>query len=177
MSNSEPSRFPLVSAVIPTRNRPEMVCRAVGCALSQTYSNLEVVVVIDGPDSATLEVLGALNEPRLRIVALPENVGGSEARNQGVRKARGEWIAFLDDDDEWLPEKTEKQLAAAANMPGPLSFVACQFVERDYYGQRVFPIVEENVDAPFSEYALSPRPVCGNGICPNFDMASFQTTS
>jgi glycosyltransferase involved in cell wall biosynthesis len=154
MLNSDPSRFPLVSAVIPTRNRPEMVCRAVRCALSQTYWNLEVVVVIDGPDPATLEVLEALNEPRLRIVALPENVGGSEARNQGIGKARGEWIAFLDDDDEWLPQKTEKQLAAAASMPGPLSFVACQFMERDHYGQRVFPIVQEDTEAPFSEYLL-----------------------
>ena len=150
--NGEPS--PLVSAVIPTRNRPEMVCRAVRCALSQTYRNLEVVVVIDGPDPATKEALEGFNEPRLRIVALSENVGGSEARNQGVRNARGEWIAFLDDDDEWLPEKIEKQLAAAATMSEPLSFVACQFVDRDRYGQRVFPMVNRNSDAPFSEYLL-----------------------
>lgn len=154
MPNGLPSPLPLVSAVIPTLNRPEMVCRAVRCALNQTYSNLEVVVVIDGPDLATLEALETLNEPRLRIVALPENVGGSEARNQGVQKARGEWIAFLDDDDEWLPEKTEKQLAAAASMSGPLSFVACQFVDRDRYGQRVFPKVHQDTDAPFSEYLL-----------------------
>jgi glycosyltransferase involved in cell wall biosynthesis len=152
MLNGEHS--PLVSAVIPTRNRPEMVCRAVRCALSQTYLNLEVVVVIDGPDAATREALERLNEARLRIVAIPENVGGSEARNEGVRKARGEWIAFLDDDDEWLPEKIEKQLAAAATMAEPLSFVACQFVERDRYGQRVFPVVSQNPDAPFSEFLL-----------------------
>jgi glycosyltransferase involved in cell wall biosynthesis len=152
MLNGE--HLPLVSAVIPTRNRSEMVCRAVRCALSQTYLNLEVVVVIDGPDPATMEALEALSEPRLRIVALSENVGGSEARNHGVRNARGEWIAFLDDDDEWLPEKIEKQLAAAATMSEPLSFVACQFVDRDRYGQRVFPMVNQNSDAPFSEYLL-----------------------
>jgi glycosyltransferase involved in cell wall biosynthesis len=152
MLNSE--SLPLVSAVIPTRNRPETVCRAVRCALGQTYPNLEVLVVIDGPDPATLKALQAFNEPRLRIVPLSENVGGSEARNQGVQKACGEWIAFLDDDDEWLPEKTEKQLAAAATMSGPLSFVACQFVDQDRYGRRVFPIVHQNANAPFSEYLL-----------------------
>ena len=152
ISNGE--RLPLVSAVIPTRNRPEMVCRAVRCALSQTYLNLEVVVVIDGPDPATLEALEALDEPRLRIVAISENVGGSEARNEGVRKARGEWIAFLDDDDEWLPNKIQKQIAAATTMSEPLSFIACQFVDRDRYGQRIFPMISQNSDAPFSEYLL-----------------------
>jgi glycosyltransferase involved in cell wall biosynthesis len=146
--------LPLVSAVIPTRNRPAMVCRAVRCALGQTHLNLEVVVVIDGPDAATLEALEALNEDRLRIVAINQNVGGSEARNEGVRRARGEWIAFLDDDDEWLPEKIERQLAAAATMSEPLSFVACQFLDRDQYGQRVFPTVNQDRDAPFSEYLL-----------------------
>jgi glycosyltransferase involved in cell wall biosynthesis len=156
---SEHAPLPLVSAVIPTRNRPELVCRAVRCALSQTHSNLEAVVVVDGPDPATVEALEALNEPRLRIVALSENVGGSEARNLGVRKAKGEWIAFLDDDDEWLPEKTEKQLAVALDMSGPLSFVACQFLDRDRYGQRVLPTVNQNPDAPFSEFLL-----CRNGL-------------
>jgi glycosyltransferase involved in cell wall biosynthesis len=154
MLKSEPSPSPLVSAVIPTRNRPEMVCRAVRCALAQTYSHLEVVVVIDGPDPATKEALEGFNEPRLRIVPLPENVGGSEARNQGVWNARGDWIAFLDDDDEWLPEKIEKQLAAAETMSEPLSFVACQFLDRDRYGQRILPMAHRNPDAPFSEYLL-----------------------
>ena len=73
----------LVSAVIPTRNRPQLVCRAVRSALSQTYVNLEVVVVVDGPDPATVAALEALQEPRLQIVALPEKCGrlrGAEYR-------------------------------------------------------------------------------------------------
>jgi glycosyltransferase involved in cell wall biosynthesis len=167
--NSERAHSPLVSAVIPTRNRPELVCRAVRCALRQTYSNLEAVVVVDGPDPATVEALEALNEPRLRIVALSENVGGSEARNRGVRKAKGEWIAFLDDDDEWLPEKTEKQLAVAQDMSEPLSFVACQFVDRDPYGQRVLPTINRNPNAPFSEFLL-----CRTGL---FGGAGYVQTS
>lgn len=107
---SDSGLLPLVSVVIPTRNRPEVVCRAARSALAQTYSNLEVVVVVDGPDPSTVTALSRLNDPRMRIVALEENVGGSEARNIGVRESLGEWVALLDDDDEWLPKKIERQL-------------------------------------------------------------------
>jgi glycosyltransferase involved in cell wall biosynthesis len=145
---------PLVSAVIPTRNRPMIVCRAVLCVLRQTHPNVEAVVVIDGPDQATVTALEALADPRVRIVALPENVGGSEARNRGVQEARGDWIAFLDDDDEWLPEKIQKQLTVALNMPMPLTFVACRFVDRDRFGERVLPAIIGDLKAPFSEFLL-----------------------
>ncbi|MGA2834477.1 MAG: glycosyltransferase [Terracidiphilus sp.] len=118
---------PLVSAVIPTRNRPLLVLRAVQSALRQTYANLEVIVVIDGSDPATVASLGSIADPRLRIVALQENVRGSEARNIGVRNARGEWIAFLDDDDEWLPEKTEKQMFLLEEGGFTANFCACRF--------------------------------------------------
>jgi hypothetical protein len=105
--------LPLVSAVVPTRSRPDLVCGAVRSALNQTYPNLEVVVVVDGPDPATVAALEELRNPCVRIIALSDNVGGSEARNIGAREARGEWVALLDDDDEWLPTKIEKQMAVA----------------------------------------------------------------
>jgi glycosyltransferase involved in cell wall biosynthesis len=94
-----------VSAVIPTRNRPEQLLLAVRSALQQTHSELEVIVVIDGPDPKTAQALTGFNDSRLRIVQMERNVGGSDARNAGVQAARGRWIAFLDDDDEWLPHK------------------------------------------------------------------------
>lgn len=106
-------KMPLVSAVIPTRNRPEMVCRAVRSVLRQTYANLEIVVVVDGPDPATVAALEGLHEPRIRVIDLKENVGGAEARNIGVREACGQWIALLDDDDEWLPNKLDVQMQLA----------------------------------------------------------------
>ena len=116
--------LPLVSAVIPTRNRPKLVLRAVGSALRQTYTNIEIVVVIDGTDPATLESLSTVTDPRLRVFALEESVGGSEARNCGVRESRGKWIALLDDDDEWREDKIAKQLevAEAAQSPYVLVF-------------------------------------------------------
>jgi glycosyltransferase involved in cell wall biosynthesis len=119
---------PLVSAVIPTRNRPDLVCRAVRSVLAQTYSNVEAVVVIDGPDAVTASLLKTIGDSRIRIVPLEENVGGSEARNIGVRESRGEYIALLDDDDEWLPTKIKKQVAVAVQCPGAV--VTCRHVKR-----------------------------------------------
>ncbi|GGN38154.1 glycosyltransferase family 2 protein [Deinococcus daejeonensis] len=107
------SSLPLVSAVIPTRNRPELVVRAVRSALAQTYPNLEVVVIIDGPDRSTVEALSDIYDDRLRFFELSNSVGGAQARNEGVRRSCGEWIGFLDDDDEWLPDKIWKQIEIA----------------------------------------------------------------
>lgn len=112
--------LPLVSAVIPTRNRPDFVMRAVRSAFGQSYGDLEVMVVIDGPDPVTRDCLKTIGDLRLRVIELAENVGGSEARNIGVRAARGEWIALLDDDDEWLPGKIQLQLDAALAMTQPV---------------------------------------------------------
>jgi glycosyltransferase involved in cell wall biosynthesis len=143
---------PLVSAVIPTRNRPELVCRAVRSALDQTYANLEVVVVIDGPDPATVKALESLNEPRLKIVALQENVGGSEARNKGVREARGEWIAFLDDDDTWLPEKIRKQVVVASLSNSVNPVVASRLIANRGHISQIWPERPSEPGEPLSEY-------------------------
>ena len=134
---------PLVTTVIPTRNRPDLLLRAVHSALSQTYANLEVVVVIDGPDGATEAALDAVTDERLRVLALDQSVGGSDARNRGVQYARGEWIAFLDDDDEWMPAKIERQLDRALRSTSANPVVACQVIGRtpkqDYVWPRRFP--------------------------------------
>lgn len=144
---------PLVSAVIPTRNRPELVTRAVRSALGQNYPHMEVLVVIDGPDSATEAVLSAIEDHRLRVVALPENVGGSEARNVGVRSARGEWIAFLDDDDEWLTHKISLQMERAMNSPFRYPIVSSQLFARGLQYEVVWP--RSTPYEPLSEYLLA----------------------
>jgi glycosyltransferase involved in cell wall biosynthesis len=121
---------PVVSAVIPTRNRPDLVCRAVHSVLSQTLRDIECIVVIDGPDMPTVNALREIADPRLRVMELSENVGGCEARNLGGRAAQGEWIALLDDDDEWLPYRLEKQLAAVARSTEPVTMVVSRFLDR-----------------------------------------------
>jgi len=111
MTIFQTSRSPLVSVVIPTYQRPELLLRAVRSALAQSIADLEIIVIIDGPDFATEEALSQIQDARLRVIPLPERVGGSETRNTGVRLSRGKWIALLDDDDEWFVQEVEKGIA------------------------------------------------------------------
>ena len=133
----------LVSAVIPTHNRPELVLKAVLSALHQSYPSIEVIVVIDGEDQATQKLLAGIEDARLHVIPLAVNVGGSEARNIGVRTARGKWIAFLDDDDEWLPKKIALQLEAAKECEEAFPVVSSRLIVRtpmlDFIGpQRLY---------------------------------------
>ena len=110
----EDELFPLISVVIPTHRRFALLMnRSLPSALAQSYRNFEVVVVVDGPDPETVSALTELarHDSRVRPVFLPSNLGGSDARNAGVQAAGGEWIAFLDDDDEMLPHRLDQQLA------------------------------------------------------------------
>lgn len=121
---------PLISVVIPTRGRPQLVLRALNSALAQTQRNIEVVVVIDGPDPLTRDELARITDPRLVCVPLEKSAGGAEARNVGARTARGRWIALLDDDDEWLPDKLAAQLRAAEAQKSGESLVVCRYIVR-----------------------------------------------
>lgn len=144
---------PLVTAVIPTRNRPSLVVRAVRSVLRQEAIPLEIVIVVDGPDDSTLRALTAIDDPRVRTLPLQSSVGGSEARNTGARSARGEWIAFLDDDDEWLPGKLRSQFEQLHTLADPQQFIFCgQVLARSPEGEAVWP--EKSPAAPYSEYLL-----------------------
>ena len=101
---------PMVSVIIPAYNVERFLDEAVESALAQTYRNLEVLIIDDGSTDGT-QVIGEkwTGDPRVRYIR-QENAGPAAARNRGVEEARGEYIAFLDSDDLWLPEKTEKQL-------------------------------------------------------------------
>ncbi|HEY6430580.1 MAG TPA: glycosyltransferase family 2 protein [Acetobacteraceae bacterium] len=109
---SDPAR-PKVSVVIPTRGRPQLLLRALQSALTQTLRQIEVIVVVDGPDDDTVVSLRAISDARLRVIVNPRSLSAAGARNAGVEHARGEWIALLDDDDEWLPHKLERQISFA----------------------------------------------------------------
>jgi glycosyltransferase involved in cell wall biosynthesis len=129
----------LVSAVIPTRGRPDLLVCAIRSALRQTWHPLEVIVVLDGPDPATEQRLASFADPRLRIVILPEISGGCTARNAGVRAAAGDWIAFLDDDDEWLPDKIERQMRATREISAWFPIITCRLIARSPTTSRVLP--------------------------------------
>jgi hypothetical protein len=129
----------LVSVVIPTRGRPQWLVRSVTSALSQSYSRLEVIVVVDGPDPETARALRGIDDERLRLIELDECVGGSEARNVGVRAARGEWVAFLDDDDQWAAQKVEKQMEAAAHIRARHPIISSRLLATGWDGSRILP--------------------------------------
>jgi glycosyltransferase involved in cell wall biosynthesis len=98
----------LVTVVIPTFNRARSLGRAIDSVLAQTYTNFELIVVDDGSTDNTPELLARFAN-RIQVIRQP-NSGPSVARNTGIRAARGKFIAFLDSDDEWLPEKLEQQV-------------------------------------------------------------------
>ena len=103
---------PLISVVIPCYNREKVIAASVRSVLGQTYRNIEVIVVDDGSEDASVETLSEIRDDRLLpCVLFGENRGACAARNAGADLASGEYIAFQDSDDIWLPEKLEKQLA------------------------------------------------------------------
>lgn len=143
---------PAVSVVIPTLNRPELVTRAVASALAQTLNDLEVVVVVDGPDEATEAALAAVGDSRLRVIVLPSNGGAPNARNAGIRAAQAPWTALLDDDDEWLPDKLAVQLGLAEGSAAPRPIVACRLLNRTPRAEFAMPRRLPDADEPRSEY-------------------------
>lgn len=128
-----------VSVVIPTYRRPQWVVCAVESALGQSYAALEVIVVVDGPDTETVSALQGVNDERLRLIVLGEKAGGSEARNVGVREACGEWVAFLDDDDRWVAEKLEMQMETAVRLRVRYPVISSRLATRSSDGSRILP--------------------------------------
>lgn len=141
--------IPAASVVIPTFGRAHLVTRAVHSALTQTLTDIEVIVVVDGDDPATMAALAEIADPRLRITVLPGKSGAGGARNAGVRHATAPWVAFLDDDDEWMPEKLERVLAAAPDERCVLTSLIRVISAR---GERVNPAVPYAGPMPIDEW-------------------------
>ena len=100
---------PLVSVVIPVYNRMDTIERSINSVLNQTYKNIEIIVIDDGSIDDTLKIIEHLSISDIKV--LKQNHGGANAaRNLGISAAKGEFIAFQDSDDEWLPDKLEKQI-------------------------------------------------------------------
>jgi len=102
---------PDISVIIPTYMRAGLLGRAIKSVLSQTYQSLELIVVDDCSPDNTRQVANSFDDCRVRYVRHDTNRGGSAARNTGIKIAKGEYICLLDDDDEYLPNKLERQIA------------------------------------------------------------------
>ena len=108
---------PLVSVVIPTRNRKELLRRALNSVFAQTYSRLQIIIVDDASTDGTEAMVAALRDDRIHYLRHPTSRGGAAARNTGIRAATGAVIGFLDDDDEWESEKVFEQLKVLRDYP------------------------------------------------------------
>lgn len=135
---------PFFSVVIPTRDRRPVVEEAVESVLAQTFASFELIVVDDGSRDGTAEKVRELH-PDTRIVRLPGK-GVSAARNAGVAAAKSGWVAFLDSDDLWLPQKLERQMEAIARDGAIRAIFTGEIWER--HGRRVNPMKKHAKDAP-----------------------------
>ena len=131
-----PGKNPTVSVIIPTYNRAHLISRAIKSVLNQTYQDFEVIVVDDGSTDNTEEVIKEFQkkDERIKYVRHEKNKGGSAARNTGIKAARGAYIAFLDSDDEWLPEKLKKQMKFFKNASPEGGVVYTGFIYKDELG-------------------------------------------
>lgn len=151
-----------VSVIIPFFNRSHTIERCLISVQKQTLSDFECLIIDDGSDANEASVLqsitSGLSDQRFRIITLTANRGGGAARNAGIEQAQGEYIAFLDSDDEWLPSKLEKQLGLSLEQGLP--FISCQSYVHHADGIGVLPT------SPLGTERVSDYLFCSNGWLP-----------
>lgn len=131
--------MPLVSVVMPVYNSAATLGASIRSVLTQTHGDLELLVTDDksSDDSMNLLTEFARQDGRVLPESAPERGGAGRARNLAMERAKGDYIAFLDSDDMWLPEKLERQLDFAAKGDAPLTFTSYYKVDADYEGESV----------------------------------------
>ena len=160
----------MISIIIPLYNKAASIATALNCVLAQTFQDFEVVVVDDGSTDNGAAIVEQYTDPRIRLIR-QENAGVSAARNKGIEKARGEYVAFLDADDEWMPEFLEEIVALQHEFP------ACRAQATNYtfnsYGAKSSTILrkipfksERGVLSNYFEVAsCSHPPVWTSAVC------------
>lgn len=145
---------PLVSIVIPTYNRAKLIRRALASILEQTLQDFEIIIVDDASQDDTESVVKSLTDSRIKYLQHQTNLNGSAARNTGIKAARGEYLALLDSDDEWLPNHLATKIAYLQNN-------LCQGVFGSYYIYYSEDLIREihcqppPKDCTLAEYILS----------------------
>jgi glycosyltransferase involved in cell wall biosynthesis len=118
-----------LSVIIPTHNRANLLKKAIESVRAQTFQEMEIIIINDASTDETEQLLHDLIkiDARIKVISNPTSLGGSKSRNKGIFASQGEWIAFLDDDDIWLPEKIEQQLKALHSNPRAVA-ASCAFI-------------------------------------------------
>ncbi len=160
-----------VSVILPIYGVEKYIAEAVRSVLAQTFSDFELLIIDDGSPDRSVEICQQFTDPRIRIIQ-QKNRGLSGARNTGIRHAQGEYLAFLDGDDLWAPEKLEKHVAHLDNAPKVgLSFSRSAFV--DEAGQDLETYQMPQLTGITASYLLCCNPV-GNGSAPVIRRQVFQ---
>src|SRR5919202_353647 len=108
--------MPLISVIIPAYNAEKTIKQTIESVLNQTFSDFEIIVINDGSQDSTLEIVSSIPDPRIKVFSYP-NAGPQKSRNRGWGNASGEYVSFLDADDLWTPDKLEAQLKALQENP------------------------------------------------------------
>lgn len=144
--------MPKVSVVIPTHNRPDLLKKALKSVLEQSFSDYEVLVVDDGLALRAEEVIRELNDPRIKYLQHEREKGGAAARNTGIKAASSALVAFLDDDDEWLPAKLALQVEIMETVGPEVGFCFSAVIKDVDSGEYVVDVPTGLVD--YYEVAL-----------------------
>lgn len=157
-----PQRRPQVSVVMPTYERARLIGRAIASVLDQSYDDLELIVVDDGSTDDTDQVVASFGDDRVRYIRHETNRHASAARNTGIAHSVAGYLAFLDDDDEWMPTKLSAQMELMRDAPPEVGLVYCWM---DYYdgGGRVVSEVHPTLRGEVFERVLDKQRLAG---CP-----------
>ena len=140
----------LVSIITPSYNSSRFIEECVGSVISQTYDNWELLIVDDYSIDNSLQILKKYNDKRIQLIELDKNVGAAKARNVAIRKAKGKYIAFLDSDDLWEPQKLEKQISFMESEDIAFSFSAYQPMSDDEL--KLYSIIHAPKIVTYSSY-------------------------
>ncbi len=128
----------LISIIVPVYNVERFIEETMDCVMAQTYSRWELLLVEDGSSDGTAAVIKEYvrkkGEKRIRLIMQPENLGAARARNRGLKEAEGRYIAYLDADDLWVPEKLERELAFMTEKNAAFAFTGYEFVNENGRG-------------------------------------------
>ena len=140
----------LVSIITPSFNSVKFIKQCIESVIAQTYTNWEMLIVDDYSADNSLQILKKYNDKRIQLIELDKNVGASESRNVAIRKAKGKYIAFLDSDDLWEPQKLEKQISFMETEDIAFSFSTYQPMSDDE--SKLYSIIHAPKIVTYSSY-------------------------
>lgn len=125
------SQIGLISIIMAAYNSGKTISQSIESVLAQTYTDFELIVINDCSTDNTVEIVNSFDDERIRLISNEKNLGVSRTRHNGVEAARGEWIAILDSDDMWKPDKLMKQVELQAQTNAELLYTGSAFIRED----------------------------------------------